>query len=138
MSRRKFSCELFFDYEGYIDYYSGHGHAFAPEDLIGCIMFGFPIDYTETVGDILDSVLYECNTEIDWLTNDIDLRFAVEDWLTDDVIEEAFWAALSEGVEKDDRFFDVPLEDIEEWLSEDSLDSPYLIGYLHIYLEEDC
>jgi len=138
MSGKKFSCELVFDYEGYVDYYWGHGHAFASEDLIGCITFGFPIDYSETVGDILDSVLYECNREIDWFTDDIDLKIAVDEWLTDDVIEKAFWANIPAGVEEDDRFFDVPLEEVEDWLSEDSLDSPYLIGYVHIYLEEDC
>jgi len=136
MARKKFSCELVFDYEGYTDCYWGHGHAFTDESLIGCITFGFPIDYTETVGEVLDMILYQCNTEIDWLTDDKDLRFAVEDWLTDDIIEKAFWRALPEGVEKDDKFFDIPTEEVEDWLSEDILEYPYLIGYVHIYLEE--
>jgi hypothetical protein len=45
----KLSLEVVFDYEGYPDYYRGHGHAFIDKNVLACIRFGFPITYLETV-----------------------------------------------------------------------------------------
>jgi len=61
MDKNKLILLTTFDYEGLPDYYSGHGHAFSPQNLICCIRFGFPIDYSETVGEIIQRVIEDIN-----------------------------------------------------------------------------
>jgi len=46
----------------YGDYYSGHGHTFEPDNLMGCLEFSPYIDKDMTNQDIIDAILDNINS----------------------------------------------------------------------------
>ena len=52
----RFTIEVDEIYNGYLDYFSGHGHAFSPNNLIACLGIAIPITYKETVQDIIEAL----------------------------------------------------------------------------------
>jgi len=137
-TKNKFWIECVIDFIGYIDYYSGHGHAFAPKNLVACIRFGVPITYRETVQDILDGILDDINSTIEpieFLTDNKELQEEIRNFVTDNVLTEAFKNALKPNTKMSDNFFLDDIEIIDE--EEEIYEYPYLIGYYHIYLDEE-
>jgi hypothetical protein len=145
----KFSLEVVFDYEGYPDYYRGHGDTFIDKNVLACIRFGFPITYLETVEDIIGMVLEDINRQIDPIEflndaeNSREIQEQIEEFLTDENIKQAILETIPEGVKPTDRFFDITPEEekeIQEQLKQEHLgfiDSPLLIGYIHVWREEN-
>ena len=137
---RKYSLEAVIDYVGYADYYPGHGHAFADPNVVACIRFGISVTYRETVGDIIDMILEDinnCMCPIDWLDDSLTIedKDQIADLLTDDNIREALRALMPKDVKDNDKFF-VDAEDLK--LDDDDLyDYPMLIGYIHVWKEEE-
>ena len=138
--KRKYSLEAVIDYVGYADFYSGHGHSFVDPSVVACIRFGVSVTYRETVGDIIDMILEDinnCMCPIDWLDDSLTLedKDQIADLLTDDNIREALRALMPKDVKDNDKFF-VDAEDLE--LDDDDLyDYPMLIGYIHVWKEEE-
>jgi predicted house-cleaning noncanonical NTP pyrophosphatase (MazG superfamily) len=149
MGKSKFDLEVVFDYEGYPDYYRGHGHAFVDENVVACIPFGFCITYLETVQDIIDMVLEDINgrmNPVEFLNeaeDDEELQEEIEEFLTDENIARAIMETLPDGVKPSDRFFDVSPEEEEEIkkeLEEDDspfCEGPMLIGYIHVWKTDE-
>jgi len=146
----KLSLEVVFDYEGYADYYRGHGHAFIDKNVLACIRFGFPITYLETVQDIIDMVLEDINSRMDPIEflndaeNNRELQEQIEEFLSDENIRKAIMETIPEDVKPTDRFFNITPEEekeIQEILKEEEeigfCDSPLLIGYIHVWREKD-
>jgi hypothetical protein len=146
----KFSLEVVFDYEGYVDYYRGHGHAFIDKNVLACIRFGFPITYLETVEDIIQMVLEDINSRINPIEflneaeNNRELQEQIEEFLTDENIKQAILETMPEDVKPTDKFFNITPEEekeIQEQLEQEEhlgvSDSPMLIGYIHVWKEEN-
>jgi len=134
----KFSLEVVIDYVGWADYYSGHGHAFVDEDVVACLRFGIPVTYRETVGDIIYAILDDLRDRkpefLNAACDDEDLQEQVMEFLTDENLEKAIRSIIPEGVSDDEPFFDVPEE--FKISDEDLCELPYLIGYIHVWLEK--
>lgn len=127
--KHEFEVVCVIDYIGYPDFYQGHGHAFAPPDLVACIPFGVMVDYSETRDELLEMIMEDIDSRLDPYdflkpefedeVRDIpewEIREAIRDELRG--IEEPLYEHL--GIE--------PLE-LEEWE-----EYPMVIGYIHIYL----
>ena len=147
----KFDLEVIFEYEGYVDYYRGHSHAFIDENVVACVPFGFSVTYLETVGEIIDMVIEDIDRRVDPITflneaeNNEKLQEEIREFLTDENIEKAIWETLPERAKPHDRFFNVsPKEEreIRKELEEDDSpfsDGPMLIGYIHVWkIDEDA
>jgi hypothetical protein len=143
----KLSLDVVFDYDGYEDYYRGHGHAFIDKNVLACIRFSVPITYLETVEEIIQLILEDINSRIEPIEflneaeKDIELQQEIEELLTDERIEKAILSQIPEDVKPTDRFFILTEEEekeIQEYLEEDQeYDSLYLIGYIHVWKEEE-
>jgi len=138
--RPKLVIETTFDFDGYLDYYRGHGHAFPPKNLAACIRFAVPITYRETVGDIIEQILEDINSCMEPFEVVNEKLFIKHEGLirsiTDEDLKASIRAELPEGTKDEDNFFDVEGEDA---ISDNELDElmelPLLIGYIHIYVE---
>jgi len=84
----KYWIKATFDYVGYADYYSGHGHVFE-EDLKACMRFGIMVNYTETVKEVIDRILEDLRSGDYLEILDEDLEDGIREMLTDQVIEKA-------------------------------------------------
>jgi signal recognition particle GTPase len=144
-SKLKLELEVIFDYEGFPDYYSGHDHVFE-DKLVACVPFGFPINYLETVQEIIDSIIDEIKNRADpeflnEAEDDEELQEEIREILTEENIKNAVMETLPEGTKLHDRFFDVTPEEEEEIkkeLEESFYDGPMLIGYIHVWkVDED-
>jgi len=127
----KFELDATIDFIGYADYWSGHGHAFS--DSVACIRFGFPVDYTETVKEILQNILDNINgfmSPFDILDETVD-KEELHEFVTDERIEESVRALFREGAQDTDNFFDNP-ELSKELDQEEDTESPQLIGWIHV------
>jgi len=136
MNKNKLEISTTFDFDGCPDFYSGHGHAFAPKNLIACIRFGFPISYNETVGEIIQHVIEDINQTFSIEIVNEKLYKKYEDTirnLEDKDFEESIRAELKNGVQDNDSFFDIPNNVKEEPEMDIFEPSPYLIGYIHIF-----
>ena len=127
--------ELDETYDGDPQFWSGHGHAFAPKNLVACLAIGFAINYTETVQEIIDRIKEELPlTEFDPVNEKLFKKY--EDKirsLSDADFIKAFKRSLKKGVKPTDRFFNVD-ESLAD--SDDEIyDPPMLLCYFHIYLE---
>jgi len=135
----KFYIEIDETYNGYLDYFSGHGHAFSSENLIACLPIGFPITYKETVQDIIDMIKDDLS-DSDYVPINEELFKRYEDEirnLKDEDFINAFKNTLLPNVKETDNFFNIEIEDEDEDEEEDLYDSPYLCIYFHIYLEDE-
>ena len=114
---------------GHSDYWSGHGHVFE-DDLIACARFGVYVDYTETVGEIVERITDEINA-YEWdNVNDSPIFDEICDNVTDSDIETAIKDTLIDNIDDKQRFFDcdpIPTENDEYG------ELPQLIGWLHVY-----
>jgi len=133
----RFVIELDETYNGDPSFFQGHGHAFAEENLVACLPVGFPIDYRETVSDIID-ILEEELRASDYVPINEDLFKQYEDEirnLTEEDFVKAFKDALEDGIRMDDDFFE-PIEEIETD-EDDIYELPMFYCYFHIYLEDN-
>jgi len=137
----RLSLEVVIDFVGWRDYYSGHGHAFVDKDVVACLMFGVPVTYQETVGDIIYAILDDlrgCEPEfLNKAEDNPELQEEIREFLTDENLEKAIRAIIPENVKDDEPFFDVSDEDkISDEEAEEMMELPMLIGYVHVWLEE--
>ena len=135
----KFSIDIDETYEGYTDYFSGHGHAFSPNNLIACLPIAIPITYRETVQDMIDMLKDELGNT-DYVPVNEELFNQYEDEIRNIEDEEfinVFKSYLKPNVKLTDRFFDVVLEDEDEDEDFITYDSPYFLIYFHVYLENE-
>ena len=137
----EFEIDATFDFDGYTDYYRGHGHTFRKERLVACIPFSIPITYRETVSEVIIMVLEDINgtiEPIEFLTEDKEVQECIRKYLTDECIEKCLRDALIEGTKDSDKFFDI---DKDALLSEEEgneiMEYPQLIGYIHVYRKSD-
>jgi len=73
--------------------------------------------------------------------NNKELQEEIREFLTDENITKAIKAEIGEDVKEDEPFFNVDLSEIEE-IEEESeeigfADSPLLIGYIHVWKEQE-
>jgi hypothetical protein len=144
--KQKFSLDVVFDYDGYVDYYSGHGHAFIDKNVLACIRFSVPITYFETVEEIISMIIEDINSRIDPIEflneaeDNKDLQEEIMNFVTDERIEKAILSQIPEDVKPTDRFFILTEEEEKEildYIEEDQgYNSSYLIGYIHVWKEE--
>ena len=113
-------------------FYSGHGHAFAPESLVCCVFFGVPIQRIKNREELFNIILSEINNN-DWNTfNDF-----YTSMVSDDDIEEALKNNYTDIIYFTDLFND--LMDDYEYEVKNSDDQEeydldmYLYGWLHVY-----
>lgn len=82
-----------FEFEGYPDFYSGHSDTFKIEKgLLACIPFSIHVDYSETVGEIIERVLEDINASmspIHFYTEDNEIQEEIREILTDEVLRKA-------------------------------------------------
>jgi hypothetical protein len=137
------SLEVVFDFVGYVEYYSGHGHAFVDDRVVACLPFGVYVSYRETVGEIIDMILEDLNSRVEPILflneaeKDQALQDKIREFLTDERVAEAIKAELGSEVKESEPFFE-EVEDLgEEEEEEDSClcDGPILIGYIHVWKE---
>jgi len=133
MNDRRLIIEAEIDFIGYVDYWRGHGHAFADPSLICCLRFGIPVSYSETIEEIIDMILEDIDRYIDPY----------------EVVNEDLWQKFEHEIEKLERkdFEDalkalIDVEDLKQPFFEDvevigdeneDLELPYLLGWFHIY-----
>jgi hypothetical protein len=123
--------ETTIDYSGYSDYWSGHGHVFESEDLVACCEFSIPVNYSETVGEIIDRIAEDIDNWNWYNVNDAEDFDEIMEQITDKDIEESIRAQIQEGVKDEERFFD---EDIIENDEDDIFQElPMVIGWIHVY-----
>ena len=136
----KFSIVLDDLYAGYPDLYNGHGHVFESENFVACIGFSIPITYNETVKEIIEAIKEDINNYIEpiqFFTEDKEIIEAIRDFVTDEVIEQAFKEYLGKDIKDNDEFFNVSEEDRITEEEAENIELPLLIGHFHIYLEQD-
>jgi len=131
----KFVIECVFDYDGYPDYYRGHGHAFISEDLLACIRWGFPINYGETQNEIVELILDDINTSwsIEFFNEAVDnqdLQDKINEYCTNERLKRAILNEFDE-FQPDEFFFDI--DDLYIIPEDHEGDYPMLIGYIHVY-----
>src|SRR5437899_13064405 len=51
-----FSLSIAETYDGFIDYWDGHGHAFVDPHVVACIVLQCPIDYGETNVELVSNL----------------------------------------------------------------------------------
>ena len=135
----RFTIEVSETYAGYLDYFSGHGHAFSPDNLIACLGVSIPITYKETVKDIIDMLKDELgNADYTPVNEELFKRYEDEIRnIEDEEFINAFKNILLPNVKETDKFFDIEIEDENEDEDEYLYDSPYFLIYFHIYLEDE-
>lgn len=117
------------------DYWGGHGHTYDNKTL-ACIVIAIPVNYTENVKEIIDSIIEDSNMrELDFINvdeSDKDTQTEINQYVTNTILETAIREQLQNNIKDTDLFFDEqPIannEDIEEL--------PYLYGYFHITKSE--
>jgi len=138
MGERKLSLEVVFDYAGDPQFYEGHGHVFESKNVIACIRFGFPIDYSETVEEIIERVLDDVHSTIEPIEflgeaeENPELQKEIRKFVTDENIRQAIIETLPKDVKLSDKFFEVGVEKVSE---EEIFELPMLIGYIHVWRE---
>ena len=142
MAKQKFYITTTLDFEGYADYYSGHGHAFDNETL-ACIQFSTPINYSETVKELIESIMDDINGLMEpfYFLNDAqnnkDLQTQIEEYCTDKRLKQSIREEFNVK-RSTQKAFDISkseLKEINEAI-EESYDYPVLIGYIHITKRE--
>jgi hypothetical protein len=117
----------------YPDYYSGHGHAFAHGSLIACQQFGFPVNYTETLKELVEGIM----DDLDSLEPDF-----VKDFETSTEREEAEFLVRNFPEEKLRELCTKCLRKINNVSSEERVfnaekitsdELPCIFGYVHYY-----
>jgi len=121
------------DFVGFLDYWRGHGHAFADPSLICCVRFGIPVNYSETVEEIIEMILEDIDSVMDpyEIINE-DLWRKYEDEIMDlkrEDFEDALKALINTENLKQPFFEDVEVIGDEN----EDLELPYLLGWFHIY-----
>ena len=128
------------EYNGNIQFWSGHGHAFASESLAACMVLSVPINYRETVGEMKDRLKEEARANM-WDVLKPELQDVLED-LEDERITAAI-DRLFEDKEDLARLFDQSLEtdeDVTDAASDEDEANMYddnrYIAILHVYIED--
>jgi len=134
----KLIIELDDIYDGDPQFFQGHGHAFEKENCVACLAVGFPIDYRETVSDIIEYIKEELAVS-DYVPVSEELFKKYEDEirnLSDEDFIKAFKDALEPNTKLEDKFFIDDFE-IDEDIDDEIYDPPMLLLYFHIYVEEE-
>lgn len=106
----------------YMDFYSGHGHAFEPDTLIGCLPFSPYVDPSLTNQEIEDLVIENINSY------DPDILNPDHEDLIRDLPDKDFREAYKDEI-IDHNPADKPFKNLD--LGPDV----QLIGYFHIHLD---
>ncbi len=118
------------DYEGYIDYYSGHGHAFADSALAACEQFSIPINYKERVGELIDEIISDLQGNIEILQPEYeDAIDKVGIRRIRKALREEFAMANGNAKAFSPQFERDPDNEEEDEFSE----TPALIGFIHYW-----
>lgn len=116
------------DYDGYADYYSGHGHAFEDTALAACEQFSIPINYKERVGELIDSIICDLQGNIEILQPEYeDAVNKVGISRIRKALREAF--AMANGNAK--AFS--PLVECDSEEDDEFSETPALIGFIHYW-----
>ena len=127
----EFVYEVWIDYMGAMDYYSGHGHAFASKDLVACCAFGFPL-FDGTIGEYKDAILEDLRSHCpEFFIDDRDEQDRIIDFLAQN--EKEIVDSLFELADNEPALTPQELEDfgLDQW--EEYFEVPYLVGYVHVY-----
>jgi hypothetical protein len=111
------------EFEGYIDYFSGHGHAFVSPDALGCVTLQcWPTD--ETTWQEIAGELLEDSDEIQAIDEGIEID------------QDAAFEAIRVFVEKTYLDKDKEGKPFPDWKADDdSPESPTYLIVLHIFEE---
>lgn len=127
------------EYNGNIQFWSGHGHAFADESLAACMVLSIPINYRETVGELKRALNEEARAN-EWNMVREDVRDVI-----DQLDEERITAAINQLFEEneDERVFPENLEtdeDVTDAADDEDAANMYdddrYIVVLHVYVED--
>jgi len=135
----KYEIEVFGDYCGYLDYWSGHGHAFAPDTLVACFVLSTYVTYKETVRDIKDALiddLRRIGPESFMLVEDSEIEEEVSALDIEKFIEEELFSELKD----EEKFFSssdyVGFEEEEEDIEDIELPSYLIILHVHKKIDD--
>ena len=115
--------------------YSGHGHAFASEDLVCCQQFAVPLfvgtakEYKDRIAE--DLIAYEPQ----WFTSDETLMAEAIDFLEehiDEILNSLFDVADNEPALSEQEISDFGLDCDNDFID---IGTPYLLGYVHVYYD---
>ena len=132
--KKVLNIETEIDFNGFSDYWHGHGHAFEKSKLIQCIQWSMPINYTETIKEVIDGINESVNA-YDWLNNVYDENLYNKhkkeiDALTSEDFEKSIRELIKPDTKDCNKFWDAH---VEKFNPEDEFDeSPVLIGWIHI------
>jgi len=134
MNTKNLSIDTTIDFNGFSDYWHGHGHAFDKTKLIMCLQWSMPINYKENIEDIVEGIIDSING-YDWSNYVIDSTLYQKhkkeiDELTDEDLKKSIKENFVSGFKDLDKFWD---KDVESFLPECEFDEyPSLIGWIHI------
>ena len=131
----KLVIELDEIYDGDPQLFRGHGHAFAPYNLVACLPISFPISYRETTKEILENIREElAASDYDPVNQELFNKYEDEiRELTEEDFIKCFKDAFYCLPKLNDKFFIDLFDDVET--DSDIYDPPVFICYFHIYLE---
>lgn len=119
-------------YEGYPDYWDGHGHTFTDKSVKACMVVAIPINYTETVGELVDGLVSEANQEWEFLEETTQAEIdGIEDQITDAEIRDAIKRYIGFNLEDSEQAF----TEIDAEIEEDQ-ELPEIILVLHVWRED--
>ena len=121
-----FSLSIAETYDGFIDYWGGHGHAFVDKHVVACIVLQCPIDYRESNKELIDELMSDFDA-FEWLYLSDVSDHEKEQIRKLDV--RAFLA--SEFKHAEERAFG-PVESLDP----DADESPQFCCVLHVWREE--
>jgi len=134
--KHKIVVEFSEDYAGYVDYFRGHGHAFAPDNLAACLSFSIGITGKETVKEIVDAIAEEIENS-DFSPVNEELFRKHEDEIRN-ISTQTFIEAFKDSFGKynpEAKFFHgIEVDDVDD---EDYIELPRYLGFFHVYVEEE-
>jgi len=113
------------------DYYQGHGHILDEDPPSVCVPFAFPVNFTETCGEIANRVFRSLNEAYCWedyaLQELTPAQVQALQSIPDEAIQETIHKDITAG--GDTLYFpsEIPIDEYQEEL-------PYVYGHLHIWL----
>jgi len=114
------------------DYYSGHGHAFKPDSLVGCLRFGVAVCPEYTVKEVVDAILDDAIST--WDLEVFDPRTEIWEETIAEVSRSRLKDCLKDEIGYSDRLF---IEEYDIFIENETDDPeyPYIYGYFHFFKE---
>lgn len=132
----KISLSFTFDECCFSGYYGGHGHAFTEENQIACIHGGFPVNYSEKVGELVKTIMEKIRgSDWDILTETEDKTRKELDMVTDEQIR----AAILDSLDVDMKVWEKrKYYGMNTLRRTKDVELPTQFFYLHVFAEEGC